>query len=170
MSRLRKLKKMLGITEGDFLDEEALRMIHEAIKKEVENEEDRKSIIEELQKISLSPFEKKLLQKKNQKLEQLFGAAVPANIINCASIIAQIESQNSQTDLSIAPESQMDDDRRMRLARLRKVTKMLGIRDVSGSITEEAIRAIQEAITSLAENEDDRVSLLEELVKSKMLL
>ena len=170
MIRLRKLKKMLGITEGDFLDEEALRMIHEAIKKEVENEEDRKSIIEELQKISLSPFEKKLLQKKNQKLEQLFGAAVPANIINCASIIAQIESQNSQTDLSIAPESQMDDDRRMRLARLRKVTKMLGIRDVSGSITEEAIRAIQEAITSLAENEDDRVSLLEELVKSKMLL
>ena len=180
--RLRKLKKMLGITEGVQISEDALKEIYDAVNRVVENEDDRKSILDELDRMALSPTEKKALQRKNQKMEQFFGKTVPVqDIVNSGGV--RVDDDRYQSDYDFATESSTASERRLTeekeehsgarpmqtVSRLRKLTKMLGINDETGPMTEDAIRAVQEAIQATVEDEEDKRSLLEELSKKSRM-
>jgi hypothetical protein len=170
--RLRKLKKMLGITEGSPIGESGYKEIYEAVNRLVDNENDRKSILEELDKMALSPTQKKTLQWKNQKMEHFFGNTVPQEILSAGGV--RMEDNLSASDypsseISITDHYSTEENAGFRLkhtvSRLRKLCKMLGINDETGPMTEDAIKAIQEAIMITVEDEEDKRSLLEELFK-----
>lgn len=159
----------------------------------------------------LTPSEKKILLRKNNKLERVFGGTVPATEVinyeslsqhnllmtegsaanggrtsNTPSILSDpqpaislspagedrsgragesdaVRLSSSLTSLSTIPESKkVEEDRKARLLRLRKIKKMLGLNEGS-SITIEALKQIQEAINNIIDDERDKISLLEEL-------
>lgn len=122
----------------------------------------------------LTVSEKKLYQKKNTKLERVFGNTVPSdNVIHYGGVTMENEGEESATEVESTGvdkdiKGHLEDDRQNQIARLRKLRKVLGINAEGGpAVSEEALRQIEEAIKKDVDNEDDRVSLFSDLEKMK---
>jgi hypothetical protein len=114
--------------------------------------------------------EKKMYQKKNTKLERVFGNSVPAcNVINYL-----VDSKDDDVSITasgcVTPsiqdaETPKDDEKKNQVLRLRKLKKMLGFNDTTFPLSDEAIKEIEEAIVKKVEDESDRRYLFEDLEK-----
>ncbi|KAJ3361003.1 hypothetical protein HDU91_004161 [Kappamyces sp. JEL0680] len=130
----------------------------------------------------LTEREKKLYQKKNSKLERVFGNVVPAdNVINYGTELADTDADSitaiptataTETDSSVSESDlhssrALEEERKNQVVRLRKLKKMFGIHDSSQPLSDEAIKQIEESIMKNVVDESDRQSLFEDLNKLK---
>jgi hypothetical protein len=126
----------------------------------------------------LTVGEKKIYQKKAGKLEQLLGSTVPADsIVNYASQeIADDEDWMEEIDqakplpkeeFDILDGDDFDQDRKNKLARLRKLRKMLGISADVTVLTDKVLKDLEESIRSEIQDPEDRALLQEDLERMK---
>ncbi|KAJ3313863.1 hypothetical protein HDV04_001424 [Boothiomyces sp. JEL0838] len=130
----------------------------------------------------LTTGEKKLYQKKAGKLERLLGSTVPAeNIVNYGTKSDDNLGDDDEQDLanekradnnSPDPLTSDEDDRRMKLNKLRKLRKMFGIEINSlqneQEISEGAIKEIEESINSQVKDPEYRALLYADLDTLKL--
>ncbi|KAI8913494.1 hypothetical protein EDD86DRAFT_245126 [Gorgonomyces haynaldii] len=112
----------------------------------------------------LTEEERKVFKKRNNKLEAIFGATVPANsIVN----YAEIESPESLVSSSDHVEGTDDEEdvKKYQQARLKKLQKLLGVNP--GEILEQKALAALEQSISTVENEEERRMLYADLQKIK---
>jgi hypothetical protein len=127
----------------------------------------------------LTVGEKKIYQKKAGKLEQLLGSNVPADsIVNYASA-EKVDDWMEELDEArpLPKEIHSDDeveedasdiDRKNKLARLRKLRKMLGISIDVTVLTEKVLKDLEESIKSEIHDPEDRALLQEDLERLKV--
>jgi hypothetical protein len=128
----------------------------------------------------LTVGEKKIYQKKAGKLEQLLGSSVPANsIVNYASA-ERVDDWMEELDeprplpreeftssFEEDSEENIDQDRKNRLTRLRKLRKMLGFSADFSVLTERGLKEFEESIKSEIHDPEDRALLQEDLERLK---
>ncbi|KAJ3276409.1 hypothetical protein HDV01_005032 [Terramyces sp. JEL0728] len=124
----------------------------------------------------LTTEEKKLYQKKAGKLERLLGSAVPAeNIVNYGTKSddnLDDEEQEKDFDNNLADSLDSDeDDRKIKLNKLRKLRKMFGIEITlqnEQDISEIDIKEIEESINSQVKDPEYRALLYADLDTLKL--